>query len=65
MHSLFMRDRAALVELFVDGSGANRHFHNMAYWYGRQYQSVSGSLDPQRLLPIVRSIVEGMDLDGY
>ena len=33
--------QAALVELFVDGSSANRHFHNLAKWQGRQYHSKS------------------------
>ena len=65
MHSLFMRDRAALVELFVDGSSANRHFHNMAFWYGREYQGISGSLDPQQILTAVRTIIEKMDLKSY
>jgi hypothetical protein len=32
MHNVFMRDRAALVEVFIDGSGANKHFHNLARW---------------------------------
>ena len=38
MHNIFMRDRAALVELFVDGSANNRHFHNLAHWFGRSYE---------------------------
>jgi len=32
MHNVFMPDRAGLIELFVDGSSANRHFHNLATW---------------------------------
>jgi capsular polysaccharide biosynthesis protein len=32
MHNIFMRDRATLIELFVDGSSVNRHFHNLANW---------------------------------
>jgi len=30
-----MPDRAHLIELFVDGSGSNKHFHNLARWRGR------------------------------
>ena len=40
MHNIFMRDRATLIELFVDGSSVNRHFHNLAFWYGRNYNGV-------------------------
>lgn len=65
MHSLFMRDRAALIELFVDGSSANRHFHNMALWYGRTYAEVGGSTSPEQVLPQVRRIIAEMNLDSY
>ena len=37
MHNIFMPDRATLIELFIDGSSANRHFHNLAYWSGHNY----------------------------
>eukprot|EP00961_Rhodomonas_salina_P188835 2548232-Rhodomonas_salina.1 len=43
-HQMFMPDRAVLIELFVDNSGANKHFHNMARWRGRggnKYRPVS------------------------
>jgi capsular polysaccharide biosynthesis protein len=36
MHNVFMPDRGSLVELFVDGSSANRHFHNLATWAVRK-----------------------------
>ena len=36
-HNVFMPRRAQLVELFVDGSSANRHFHNLATWAGHGY----------------------------
>ena len=45
VHNIFMRDRAVLVELSIDGSGGNRHFHNLAYWYGRTYENLSPSND--------------------
>jgi hypothetical protein len=41
MHNIFMRDRAVLMEVFIDGSGANKHFHNLAKWYGRKYVELS------------------------
>ena len=44
MHNIFMRDRAALVELFVDGSANNRHFHNLAHWFGRSYEGKDTNL---------------------
>ena len=66
MHSLFMRDRAALIELFVDGSSANRHFHNMAFWYGRTYHGLNGmSLQPNSVLSLVRSVINDMDMNSY
>jgi hypothetical protein len=65
MHSLFMRDRAALIELFVDGSSANRHFHNMAWWYGRSYSSVNLVRDMNSVVSVTRKTIASMDLDTY
>ena len=67
MHNIFMRDRAALIELFVDGSAANRHFHNLANWYGRVYKGEfsANPIDTKRLVKIVRDVIEGIDLDTY
>lgn len=67
MHNIFMRDRASLIELFVDGSGANRHFHNLAGWYGRKYEGVSMSnpVNIEELLRIVRRHISSINLDHY
>jgi hypothetical protein len=67
MHNIFMRDRAALIELFVDGSSVNRHFHNLAYWFGREYRGVSTS-NPVRipeLLQIVTEAIRNIDVTKY
>ena len=67
MHNIFMRDRAVLIELFVDGSGGNRHFHNLAHWYGRRYigETFSNPIEVDRLLTCVTSAIESMDIDSY
>lgn len=67
MHNIFMRDRAMLLELFVDGSSANRHFHNLAFWYGRRYQGVSieNPINTDRLITLVQQAVEHIDLTKY
>lgn len=64
MHSIFMSDRAALVELFVDGSGGNRHFHNIAKWYGRTYsgETHSNPIDVNAVVQTVRRIINDMKL---
>jgi EGF domain-specific O-GlcNAc transferase len=67
MHNIFMRDRASLVELFIDGSGANRHFHNLASWYGRNYVSVAPSnpMNPMELISILEHIILTTDWGRY
>jgi hypothetical protein len=67
MHNILMRDRASLLELFVDGSGANRHFHNLATWYGRKYEgiSISNPVNIPQLLDAVRRHVNSIDLNTY
>eukprot|EP01036_Dinobryon_divergens_P033044 gene33044-42754_t len=67
MHNIFMRDRAALVELFVDGSSVNRHFHNLASWFGRDYhgESVGNPVDSGMLLRLLQDIISRMDLNQY
>jgi hypothetical protein len=67
MHNIFMRDRAALIELFVDGSSVNRHFHNLAYWFGRQYQGVpiSNPVRIPELLQIVTDAIRNIDVTKY
>jgi hypothetical protein len=67
MHNIFMRDRASLIELFVDGSGVNRHFHNLASWYGRTYRGVdiTNPIDVQQLIEIVTQEITHIDLNQY
>jgi hypothetical protein len=67
MHNIFMRDRAKLIELFVDGSSANRHFHNLAHWYGRSYSGISASnpIQIEQLLLIVRTAINQIDTTKY
>lgn len=67
MHNIFMRDRAALIELFIDGSAVNRHFHNLAHWYGRRYDGVpiSNPIQIDRLVGIVQNAIESIDVKRY
>ena len=67
MHNIFMPDRATLIELFIDGSGANRHFSNLAHWYGRNYEGVSSEnpVDVRNIVNIVRSVINSMNLNTY
>ena len=64
MHNIFMPDRAALVELFIDGSSANRHFHNLARWQGRSYygSAFSNPVRAQQLVSVVAGAVSSLDL---
>ena len=56
-----------LIEIFVDGSGSNRHFHNMAFWYGRRYRGFTPAGDnlADELLEIVTKAVTGTNLTLY
>lgn len=67
MHNIFMRDRAVLIELFVDGSSANRHFHNLAHWFGRKYvgEVFGNPIEVSRLVSIVRRQISNIDLNSY
>jgi len=67
MHNIFMRDRAVLIELSVDGSSVNRHFHNLAHWFGRTYYGVpcSNPIDIPRILGIVRNAIDSIDVEKY
>jgi len=64
LHSIFMPDRAALVELFVDSSSANRHFHNFARWHGRPYHSRAfpNPVPTTDLLRLLNAAISGLDL---
>eukprot|EP01038_Epipyxis_sp_PR26KG_P009751 gene9751-13118_t len=67
MHSIFMRDRASLIELAIDGSSANRHFHNLALWAGKGYQGVgiSNPVDCMMLKGIVQKTINQIDINKY
>jgi hypothetical protein len=67
MHNIFMRDRATLIELFVDGSSVNRHFHNLAFWFGREYLGtpINNPIHVQELLDIVANAIEKIDVTKY
>jgi hypothetical protein len=56
-----------LFELHVDGSGGNRHFHNLAHWYGRQYHELSARnpVDVAEIVEKVRKMIAQIDLDSY
>ena len=67
MHTIFMRDRATLMELQVDGSGVNRHFHNLAAWAGKKYLGVGtgNPVDVRGLNNLVIRVIEELNLDSY
>lgn len=67
MHNIFMRDRAVLVELSVDGSGGLRHFHNLAHWYGRKYVNLvpSNPVRVETLYTEILDIIAEIDIDKY
>jgi len=67
MHNIFMRDRALLIELFVDNSQVNRHFHNLAWWFGRNYKglSISNPIKIPQLLKLVRGGIGEIDFSQY
>ncbi|KAJ8602204.1 hypothetical protein CTAYLR_003615 [Chrysophaeum taylorii] len=64
LHNIFMPDRAVLVELFIDASQANRHFHNFARWQGRNYfsKSMTNPVPPDDLLRLVSQAINSLDL---
>lgn len=64
LHNIFMPDRAVLVELFVDSSQANRHFHNFATWQGRKYISrpMFNPIPTKDLINLVTQAIEAVDL---
>lgn len=64
LHNIFMPDRAALVELFIDSSQANRHFHNFAKWHGHRYFSkpMINPIPTSDLIRLVTQAVESIDL---
>jgi len=67
MHNIFMPDRGVLVELHIDNSAANQHFHNLARWQGRQYitQTMRNPVDVNSLTALVAKAVESVDIASY
>jgi hypothetical protein len=65
MYTYICRDRGILIELFISGSGDNRHFHNLAHWYGRKYEgiSVSNPIDINVLSRVVLKAISEIKLD--
>ena len=67
MHCVFLRDRAVVVELPIDGAGGNLHFHNLALWSGHKY--VIGPDDNPVNIPllvsVIKSQVESINLAAY
>ena len=54
-HLLALRDHACLVELFIDGSSNNVHFHNLAAWRGLVYAALEppNPCDPDGLVEAI------------
>ena len=67
MHNIFMPDRAVLIELHIDGSGANQHFHNLARWQGRKYiaKAMGNPIGVHDLESTVVGAIESMDIRSY
>ena len=51
---------ASLLELFIDGSEQNRHFHNLAMWYGRAYTGI-GISNPIEVGQMVDEVVKAIN----
>ena len=67
MHNIFAPDRAALIELHIDNSDANQHFHNLARWQGRKYKAkkVSNPINVRDLTETVAAMVASVDISTY
>jgi hypothetical protein len=59
--------RGALIELSVDGSGSQRHFHNLAHWAGKAYYNpqCSNPVDVQGVINVVKTAINNMNLESY
>jgi hypothetical protein len=52
----------------VDGSGSQRHFHNLAHWAGKAYynpQYATNPIDVNNVIGVVKTAIDNMNLDGY
>jgi len=67
MHNVFMPDRGSLIELFIDGSSSNRHFHNLAFWAGHSYRGEpqSNPVNVGRLVRMAVDAIENLDLSDF
>ena len=67
LHSIFMRDRAVLMELFIDGSSGNRHFHNLANWAGKTYigSVYANPINVKALVEKVVGEIKKIDVSKY
>lgn len=67
MHNLFLRDRGVLMEIHIDGSGGNRHFHNLAHWYGRTYEEINARnpVNVNDIVQRVKDVIARINLDSY
>ena len=67
MHCVFLRERAVVIELTIDGSGANKHFYNLAKWSGHRYISGPSENPVQvgRLVQLIKSTVESININAY
>eukprot|EP00605_Chrysophyceae_sp_TOSAG23-4_P001995 GSChrysophyteH1.ASY1.ANO1.2209.1 assembled CDS len=66
-HCVFLRDRGIVIELPINGAGANRHFHNLAHWSGHAYIQGpdSNPVSVEALTSLVHNAVEKVDLSRY
>ena len=67
MHNIFMPDRAVLIELHIDNSAANQHFHNLAHWQGRKYvtKTMRNPMNTDDLGRMVSEAIESVDIRAY
>ena len=65
--SAFSYFRAALIELFVDGSSVNRHFHNLAHWFGRAYEGVpiGNPINVDQMTTAILRAINNIDLSKF
>jgi hypothetical protein len=67
MHCVFLRERGVVIELQIDGSGANKHFYNLARWSGHRYMNGPNENPVQtgQLVNLIKNAVESINLDAY
>lgn len=69
MHSVFMSDRAMLIELGIDGSGGLKHFENLQKWRRSEHQYVrinaKNPVDVNQVFNKVKEMVGKVDISSY